>query len=181
MRFGFSSQTGVEYEVESNAESPAPGAPWQSFAGRLPGVAGGMEVADAEAGSRMYYRVLCHTSGGILMTGPIGFGGLSLRRAWNPLSAPFHAYATVAVNIVGSFIMGILWAMLMHQDVTSPARLFLLVGMLGGFTTFSAFSLDMMQLLQQGTIVQAVIYAISSVALCICAIICGVTLGKLIL
>jgi fluoride exporter len=97
------------------------------------------------------------------------------------ISTSHHAYATLLVNVVGSFFMGILWAILMEQGATHPARLFLMVGVLGSFTTFSAFSLDVMQYMQQGTIAHALAYAISSVIISVIAIMGGATLGKLLL
>ncbi len=59
---------------------------------------------------------------------------------------------TLAVNVVGSFAIGFLGALFLARgDAPSQARLLLLVGVLGGFTTFSTFSLDTLRLAQQGS------------------------------
>src|SRR5688500_2510394 len=58
---------------------------------------------------------------------------------------------TLAVNLIGCFIAGLLAGMAVKQDVFSPeARLFLFTGLLGGFTTFSAFGLETLLLLKRG-------------------------------
>lgn len=68
------------------------------------------------------------------------------------------AYATLFVNVAGSFAMGLLFAWLTSRAApvaTTPAYLFLGVGLLGGFTTFSAFSLETVQMLNQGEVLRA--------------------------
>ncbi len=72
-------------------------------------------------------------------------------------------YATLTVNIVGSFAMGLLAAWLArHGEGGEGWRLLLGVGVLGGFTTFSAFSLEIVQLAQRGAIGTAALYATAS-------------------
>jgi CrcB protein len=73
---------------------------------------------------------------------------------------------TFVVNIVGSFLIGVAYVLLIEKT-TLPAewRLFFMTGILGGFTTFSAFSLEILQLWQQGHLVNALVYASSSVIL----------------
>ncbi len=63
----------------------------------------------------------------------------------------------------------------MHPDL----RIFLMVGICGGFTTFSAFSLQMLELLQEGDVVPALLYAVGSVVLCLLFVWCGWFLGRL--
>jgi len=63
----------------------------------------------------------------------------------------------------------------MHPDV----RIFLMVGICGGFTTFSAFSLQMLELLQTGDVIPALLYAAGSVLLCLLFVWCGWWLGRL--
>lgn len=74
-------------------------------------------------------------------------------------------YGTLAVNVAGSLAMGLLveWFAL-KADPGQHWRLFLTTGVLGGFTTFSAFSLDTALLLQRGETAQAAVYALGSVA-----------------
>jgi len=96
-----------------------------------------------------------------------GIGG-ALRHCvnvWVPRVAgtnfPFH---TLTVNVVGSFLMGVLAAYFAFRGESSQAlRLFLTTGILGGFTTFSAFSLDTALLFERGTGTTAVAYVLVSV------------------
>jgi len=77
--------------------------------------------------------------------------------------------------------MGILAMWLMRGDnAAEPLRLFLGVGVLGGFTTFSAFSLEMAQMVQRGQMGLAAIYALVSVVLALGAIFAGMAIAKAI-
>ncbi len=73
---------------------------------------------------------------------------------------------TFVVNIVGSFLIGVAYVLLVDKAVL-PAewRLFFITGILGGFTTFSAFSLEMLQMWQEGHVLISIAYATSSVIL----------------
>jgi len=88
--------------------------------------------------------------------------------------------ATLAVNIVGCFVMGLLagWFTSRGGGATDPWRLFLLTGVLGGFTTFSAFGLDALTLWQRGTGGQAAAYVAASVILSLAAVAIGFTLTR---
>jgi CrcB protein len=73
-------------------------------------------------------------------------------------------WGTLAVNLVGGFLAGALVAALLGTgDRGEPLRLFLGVGLLGGFTTFSAFSAETADMLQRGQLALAGAYALSSV------------------
>ena len=75
-----------------------------------------------------------------------GAGGAVQR--WNGSDWPL---GTLAVNIAGSFIIGWLAQLILTRGIMPPqARLFVMVGILGGFTTFSTFSLETLRLIQQG-------------------------------
>lgn len=66
------------------------------------------------------------------------------------LKTPGFPWATLSVNLLGSLVMGLLMGWLMRQPTPHEAmRLFLAVGLLGGFTTFSAFSMDMFTLIEK--------------------------------
>ena len=80
------------------------------------------------------------------------------------LIGPGFPWGTMAVNVLGSFLMGVLVVVLAHKDAMRLAP-FLMTGLLGGFTTFSAFSLDVMTLIERGHLNLAAFYAIGSVLL----------------
>jgi fluoride exporter len=87
-------------------------------------------------------------------------------------------YATFAVNVLGSFMMGLLAALLTTKLIGAETfRQFWLTGVLGGFTTFSAFSLDAFNLFQQGNTGTALIYVLASVGLSIMALVAGFSLA----
>ena len=83
-------------------------------------------------------------------------------------------WATFLVNILGCFVMGAITAFLrtkMPDDET--LRLFLTTGLMGGFTTFSAFSLDFFNLMQRGQMPLAILYALASGIVSIVAVFIG--------
>lgn len=79
-------------------------------------------------------------------------------------------YGPMIVNIVGSFLMGLLVAKFAMMETSQELRLFAMTGFLGAFTTFSTFSLDVMTLWQRGDIVHAMLYMMASVILSILAL-----------
>ena len=88
------------------------------------------------------------------------------------VSAPL---ATLVVNVLGSFAMGILVITLAARTSLSPL---LMTGVLGGFTTFSAFSLDALKLWEDGQTLQAVLYVLTSVILSLIAVALGTALAR---
>jgi fluoride exporter len=81
------------------------------------------------------------------------------------IGAAAFPWATLAVNLIGSFAMGLLAGWLARQGGSGEGwRLFLGVGVLGGFTTFSAFSLEIVTLAQRGAIGMAALYISASLA-----------------
>lgn len=95
-------------------------------------------------------------------------------RLW-PMDFPL---ATMLVNILGSVLMGVLIGLLARFMPPQQAelRLFLAVGVLGGFTTFSSFSLDTIALIERGDLIQAGAYVLLSVVVCLI----GLYLGLLV-
>lgn len=87
-------------------------------------------------------------------------------------------WGTLTVNVVGGFVMGMLAALLTLRGGSSEAKLFLMTGVLGGFTTFSAFSLDAVSLWERGEGSAAAVYVIASVAVSIAALVGGLALGR---
>lgn len=86
-------------------------------------------------------------------------------------------WAILSVNILGSLAMGILFGWLASRSGGSESmRLLLGVGLLGGFTTFSAFSLDLMLLIQRGALGLACVYALASVIAGVIALYLGLIL-----
>ena len=81
-------------------------------------------------------------------------------------------WGTLAVNVLGCLVVGLLGAMFEQSSplhVRQDLRVLLVVGVLGGFTTFSAFSLETLLLVQRGAAVAAAGYVVLSVALCLLA------------
>jgi fluoride exporter len=95
--------------------------------------------------------------------------GAVLRYAFSQLPLAFP-YATLLINVAGCALMGAVMAKFTAGNISEPARLFLAVGVLGGFTTFSAFSFDFLQLALRGAWAQAVFYAAASVVLSLLAV-----------
>ena|SRR5688572_997746 len=88
--------------------------------------------------------------------------------------------ATLLINIVGSLAMGLLvgWLVRTLPPGQNEIRLFVAVGILGGFTTFSAFSLDVMTLIERGDVIPAVLYALGSVVLSVLALLLGLMIFR---
>jgi CrcB protein len=83
-------------------------------------------------------------------------------------------YGTLTVNIVGSLVMGLLAGWFAHKaDPGQSWRLFLTTGVLGGFTTFSAFSLDAALLYERGAIGMTALYVLASVGVSVVALFLG--------
>ncbi|TGV79421.1 fluoride efflux transporter CrcB, partial [Mesorhizobium sp. M00.F.Ca.ET.158.01.1.1] len=79
------------------------------------------------------------------------------------LVGPNYPWGTMAINIIGSFAMGLFIAVLVRRGGSNELRLFVATGILGGFTTFSAFSLDFATLWERGATLPAFGYALASV------------------
>lgn len=86
-------------------------------------------------------------------------------------------YGTMAVNIAGSFVMGLLIGIFSHiWQAPQEIKLFLTTGVLGGFTTFSAFSLDAVLLYERGAWLAASTYVAVSVTGALAALVAGLTI-----
>lgn len=111
--------------------------------------------------------------------GAIGSGARYLgARAVVAVAGPGYPYGTLVVNLLGGLLMGVLAGLVARGTAGEGWRLFAGVGVLGGFTTFSAFSLDTVELAGRGALVVAGGYVLLSVAGSISALLLGVQLTK---
>lgn len=100
----------------------------------------------------------------VMIGGAIGAGARHLvGYALLARLGPGFPWWTLAVNIIGSLLMGVLIGLFARNGASDTARLFLSVGLLGGFTTFSSFSMEFWLLLERGQSVEAAAYVFSSV------------------
>ncbi len=77
-------------------------------------------------------------------------------------------YGTLMVNVTGSLVMGFLTVVLVQRfDVSDEVRLGLIIGFLGSFTTFSAFSIDIIHWIENGAVIKALVYILISVIACV--------------
>lgn len=99
-------------------------------------------------------------------------------QAWLGRAFP---WATLSVNVIGSFAMGIAFVVLASlgdEQRANDSRLLLMTGVLGGFTTFSAFSLETLALMEQGEWARSVANVGASVVLCLAATLAGLALAR---
>jgi CrcB protein len=101
--------------------------------------------------------------------GALGCVARYLLAGWgNSLFGGSLPYGTFAVNVIGSFLIGVVMEFSLHSSsVSQELRIGLAVGLLGGFTTFSAFSYETFRLLEDGLALQAMLYVFSSVIVCL--------------
>ncbi|MFN8557466.1 MAG: fluoride efflux transporter CrcB [Dehalococcoidia bacterium] len=120
-------------------------------------------------------RLLLALAGGALGSGLryLGSQGMAARLG---LTFP---WGTLAVNLAGSFLIGLIATLADERGAVGwRLRLFLITGVLGGFTTFSAFSLETLRLVGQGQPLRAGLYVAGSVALGLLAAAAGIALGR---
>jgi CrcB protein len=111
----------------------------------------------------------------------------SLARFWltaamTALTGPRFPFGTLLINVLGSFVIGLVAGLTLtpaRMGLHPDFRIFLMVGICGGFTTFSSFSLQTLELIQTGDVVPAALYAVGSVLLCLTAVWLGWFLGRI--
>ena len=115
----------------------------------------------------------------------IGLGGAlgsvlryTLGGAVQRFSARGFPVGTLAVNVIGCVIIGLVMQRLLNQQTHPAARAFLIVGFCGGFTTFSTFSAETVGLMLGGEMGRATIYVVLSVLLCLAATWGGMNVAK---
>jgi CrcB protein len=122
--------------------------------------------------------------GGVLLVGAGGAIGAMARYGFSlvvgRLWGPGFPLATLLINIIGSLAMGLLigWFARTLPSWAVEGRLFLAVGVLGGFTTFSAFSLDVITLIERGEGAQGAAYAALSVVVSVAALYLGLLMTR---
>lgn len=109
--------------------------------------------------------------------------GASLRHLTNiaamRLFGSGFPWGTFCVNVVGSFVMGLAIELLARRlGASEGLRLFLATGILGGYTTFSAFSLDTIVMAERGEVALAMLYVAASVSLALIALVAGLGLAR---
>ena len=117
----------------------------------------------------------------------IGLGGAAgaisryLMTIWiSGIWARSFPLATLLVNLVGALLIGVLFGLLQQKtDLAPQLKPLLMVGFLGGFTTFSTFSLETYQLILRGELTSALLYALASVILCVLAVVLGIWCARL--
>ena len=88
-------------------------------------------------------------------------------------------YGTLAVNVLGSLLMGLLSVYLLERINIAPEwRAAILIGFLGAFTTFSTFSIETVYLLEEGAVIRALLNMAGSVVLCVIAAGAGLMIGR---
>jgi CrcB protein len=116
-----------------------------------------------------------------LLVGAGGALGAILRYFVATLIAATFPYATMLINITGSLAMGLLIGILARTlpPMQAEIRLFVAVGVLGGYTTFSAFSLDAVTLWERGDLTGAGLYVVISVVVSILALFAGLMITRI--
>ena len=124
------------------------------------------------------YMILAIASGGALGAVLRHFvGSASLK-----LAGTEFPWGILSVNVIGSFIMGALITyMALAWSPSQEVKAFLTVGLLGGFTTFSAFSLDVITLWERGASMAATSYIMASILLSIFALLMGMSIVRAVL
>jgi CrcB protein len=136
---------------------------------------------DIRGGTRerppMFYSVLYVACGGAIGASCRYLTGLGVIRLLG--HHPFPV-AVVLVNVIGSFLMGVFVVAAAHRGLTHLSP-FVMTGLLGGFTTFSAFSLETVNLIQRGTLGQAALYVGMSVVLSVGGLFIGLMAAREVL
>jgi len=116
----------------------------------------------------------------VMLGGAVGAGGRYLAgRALLALLGPDYPWGTLAVNLLGALAMGALAGALARASIPhEPTRLLIGVGVLGGFTTFSAFSLEVATMIERGALAVALGYALASVIGSVAALFAGLAIMR---
>ena len=123
----------------------------------------------------------------IVATAWVALGGAigSVARYWmaiwvSRVMGETFPWGTLFINVIGSFVISYFGAMTLPDGIRPASleiRLFVMVGLCGGFTTFSSFSMQTIELLRGGEVARAVAYIVASVALCLIGTVAGFSLA----
>ena len=116
----------------------------------------------------------------IVILGGLGCVSRYLMSGWTyTLVGRGLPYGTLAVNVIGSFLLGLLMVIGLRSSLLSPElRIGLTVGFMGGFTTFSTFSYETMRLLEEGSLWQAGANVVLNVSICLLFVLLGMQLAR---
>jgi fluoride exporter len=115
----------------------------------------------------------------VILGGGIGSGLRYLMTDWtHKHAAGVFPWGTLWVNMIGSLVIGIVWELSEHMTIAPNLRMFMLVGILGGFTTFSSFALETVNLLREGETGYALISIITTNMLGLLLVVAGVIISK---
>lgn len=119
-------------------------------------------------------------NGFLLVAAGGGIGAMMRHALGLILSKGGGLYAILAANVVGSFLMGLTmaWVMGRGEGDGNTVLLFFCVGVFGGFTTFSSFSLQTVQLIESGQMTKAAIYVLGSVFFAVVMLFVGLEIGR---
>jgi CrcB protein len=131
------------------------------------------------AGARAFMRPMPVTLITVALGGAFGavLRYLSVSAALR-LFGPGFPWGTLFVNVAGSLVMGVAAALILEKAGAGRISVFLMTGVLGGFTTFSAFSLDALYLIERGKFAASAVYIGGSVVLSVLALILGLWAGR---
>ncbi len=118
----------------------------------------------------------------VAVGGAIGSVGRFLLSSYiSKQSNHFIPFGTLSVNIIGSFIIGVVWIWLESKQVSGQlTRQFVMIGLLGGFTTFSTFSLETIQLIHDSQWIAALANMAANLIACLAMVAIGIFVGKLL-
>ena len=117
----------------------------------------------------------------VMIGGGIGAGSRYLLGSWlhAQLGTGFP-WGTFAVNAIGSFLIGVVFSLAQHGSISPTVTLFLTVGVLGGFTTFSAFSYETLQLISGGNVGASFLNVAGQFAVSLMAVYLGFALVRVL-
>ncbi len=123
---------------------------------------------------QVWVRIILLSAGGVLGVNARYWLSVTIDR-W---ADPRFPWATFTINVTGSFAIGLVTALLLRWLPHPYARLFWVVGFLGGYTTFSSYSLEALTLWERGAVGRMLVYLIGSVAVGVLAVALGAAVGR---